>query len=105
MLFMPSTRSSGYASACSRPLATGRTSLSTNVLTAATSSSARAGSVGMPPNLRSADVHKRTAEVTQLFSQTGSEAPDFTLPDHNGEQWRLSAFRGRPVVLIFHRHL
>ena len=32
-------------------------------------------------------------------------APDFALPDHEGNLWRLSDQRGRPVVLIFHRHL
>jgi len=31
----------------------------------------------------------------------GSKAPDFTLPDLNGTQVRLSHFRGRPVVLTF----
>src|SRR3954454_13818450 len=41
----PATRSSGYSSACSRSDATGMTSLSTNLRTVATSSSARAGSV------------------------------------------------------------
>jgi peroxiredoxin len=35
----------------------------------------------------------------------GERAPDFTLPDHTGATWRLSEARGRPVVLLFHRHL
>jgi thioredoxin-dependent peroxiredoxin len=34
--------------------------------------------------------------------QTGTEAPDFTLPDHDGEPVRLSDLRGRPVVLYFY---
>jgi peroxiredoxin len=34
--------------------------------------------------------------------KTGVEAPDFTLPDQNGEQVRLSDFRGTPVVLVFY---
>jgi peroxiredoxin len=35
----------------------------------------------------------------------GDLAPDIDLPDWKGDRWRLSEFRGRPVVLIFHRHL
>jgi len=29
-------------------------------------------------------------------------APDFTLPDGNGQQWRLSDHRGKVVVLLFY---
>jgi len=32
-------------------------------------------------------------------------APAVDLPDDEGQQWRLSDHRGRPVVMIFHRHL
>jgi peroxiredoxin Q/BCP len=32
----------------------------------------------------------------------GDEAPDFSLPDQDGEQVRLSGLRGRPVVLYFY---
>ncbi len=35
--------------------------------------------------------------------QTGSEAPDFELTATDGTQVRLSALRGRPVVLVFLR--
>jgi peroxiredoxin len=35
----------------------------------------------------------------------GDVAPDLDLPDDHGERWRLADQRGRPVVLIFHRHL
>jgi len=35
----------------------------------------------------------------------GDPAPDIDLIDADGGTWRLSAQRGRPVVLIFHRHL
>src|SRR5438067_10702647 len=52
MAFMCSTRAWGYSSACSRSDATGSTSLVTKVRTAATSSSARAGSVGTPRSWR-----------------------------------------------------
>jgi peroxiredoxin len=30
---------------------------------------------------------------------------DVTLVDHDGEDWRPSDHRGRPLVLILHRHL
>ena len=32
----------------------------------------------------------------------GAPAPDFTLKDGNGEEWRLSANRGKVVVLLFY---
>ncbi|NSW77902.1 MAG: redoxin domain-containing protein [Chthonomonadetes bacterium] len=34
--------------------------------------------------------------------QAGSPAPDFTLPDQDGKQHRLSAYRGKTVVLAFY---
>lgn len=34
--------------------------------------------------------------------QVGSPAPDFTLPDGDGVEWRLSDHRGRVVVLLFY---
>ena len=33
----------------------------------------------------------------------GSLAPDFTLPDESGQQYSLSDFRGRRVVVVFLR--
>jgi peroxiredoxin Q/BCP len=33
----------------------------------------------------------------------GAVAPDFTLPDHRGNEVRLSSLRGQPVVLLFYR--
>jgi peroxiredoxin len=35
----------------------------------------------------------------------GDPAPPVALPDHDGTVWRLVDHLGRPVVLIFHRHL
>jgi peroxiredoxin len=35
----------------------------------------------------------------------GDPAPEIALPDHEGRVWRLSEQMGRPVVLVFHRHL
>ncbi|MFO7301410.1 MAG: thioredoxin-dependent thiol peroxidase [Acidobacteriota bacterium] len=34
--------------------------------------------------------------------EPGAIAPDFTLKDQNGREHRLSAYRGRPVVLYFY---
>lgn len=39
------------------------------------------------------------AAQTNLLNQP---APDFSLPDGNGEQWRLSDHRGKVVVLLFY---
>ena len=33
----------------------------------------------------------------------GAPAPDFTAPDHEGQPFRLSSLRGRPVLLKFFR--
>jgi thioredoxin-dependent peroxiredoxin len=38
----------------------------------------------------------------QTAPQAGQEAPDFTLPDADGAEWRLSEQRGRTVVLLFY---
>jgi peroxiredoxin len=35
----------------------------------------------------------------------GDPAPDVDLPDAGGGRWRLGDHRGRPVVLVFSRHL
>ena len=34
--------------------------------------------------------------------QVGAAAPDFTLQDGNGDEWRLSEKRGKVVVLLFY---
>lgn len=34
--------------------------------------------------------------------EAGRKAPDFTLPDQNGKQVKLSSLRGQPVVLYFY---
>ena len=36
------------------------------------------------------------------MSQVGQQAPEIDLPDGNGERWRLSQLRGKPVVLLFY---
>ena len=35
----------------------------------------------------------------------GDRVDDFSLPDDRGGTWRLADHVGRPVLLIFHRHL
>lgn len=35
----------------------------------------------------------------------GDPLPDVELVDHLGRPWRLHDHRGRPVVLVLHRHL
>jgi peroxiredoxin len=35
----------------------------------------------------------------------GERSPEIDLPDEAGNRWRLSEHRGRPVVVVFHRHL
>ena len=53
--------------------------------------------------------HYRTEHQLADFTRTrlgqgiqpGELAPDFELPSASGEQVRLSAFRGRPVLLHF----
>jgi peroxiredoxin len=34
--------------------------------------------------------------------EAGARAPDFTLPDQDGQLVALAAFRGRPVLLVFY---
>lgn len=37
-----------------------------------------------------------------MFLEAGTIAPDFTLPDQNGNPVRLSSFQGKKVVLYFY---
>ena len=46
-----------------------------------------------------------TTKGNGMRVSVGDLAPDFELADHAGEPWRLRAHRGRPVILVFHRHL
>lgn len=39
----------------------------------------------------------------QIPSAEGKQAPDFSLPDQDGRNLRLSSLRGYRVVLIFYR--
>jgi len=40
-----------------------------------------------------------------MIPSAGDPAPSVDLPDQDGRRWRLADQAGRPVVLIFHRHL
>lgn len=40
----------------------------------------------------------------QVISE-GDVLPDVALVDHDGHRWRFDDHRGRPLVLILHRHL
>lgn len=40
-----------------------------------------------------------------MAARVGDIAPEIDLIDHSGGRWRASDRRGRPVVLIYHRHL
>lgn len=42
----------------------------------------------------------KTTDVIRV--QAGDQAPDFTLPNHNGEAVTLSSYRGKNVVLYFY---
>jgi peroxiredoxin len=35
----------------------------------------------------------------------GDVLPDVALVDHEGRPWRFSDHRGKPLVLVLHRHL
>ena len=39
----------------------------------------------------------------QIESAEGQPAPDFTLRDHSGKEFRLSSLHGTRVLLIFYR--
>lgn len=40
--------------------------------------------------------------MTQANLQVGQPAPDFTLPDGDGNPWKLSDQRGQTVVMLFY---
>jgi mycoredoxin-dependent peroxiredoxin len=42
------------------------------------------------------------SEETKMAVELGTEAPDFTLRNENGEEVTLSALRGQNVVLVFY---
>lgn len=40
-----------------------------------------------------------------MTPRIGEPVEDFEVVDEHGHPWRLSEQRGRPLLLIFHRHL
>ena len=64
------------------------------------------GSVDSPLNKKKTRRWSLRPPVRNLnyMIEPGTEAPDFTLPDQEGEPVSLSDFRGRLVVLYFYPH-
>ncbi len=44
-------------------------------------------------------------EGADMPVERGDLVPDIDPPSDEGVQWRLSEQKGRPVTVIFHRHL
>ncbi len=44
-------------------------------------------------------------DIPTLNVKVGDVAPPIALVAHDGAAWRLADHLGRPVLLIFHRHL
>ena len=40
-----------------------------------------------------------------MTARLGDVLPDVAIVDAAGVAWRLSDYRGRPIILILHRHL
>lgn len=55
--------------------------------------------VGVVPGVS----QSRSYPKPQTASAEGKQAPDFTLKDHDGKEFKLSAQRGRWVLLYFYR--
>jgi hypothetical protein len=50
----------------------------------------------------------RAGEVSMTMTNRideGELVPDVALVDHDGNRWRFSDHRGRPILLVLHRHL
>ena len=43
-----------------------------------------------------------TSTQASTGPRVGQLAPDINLPDGNGDTWRLSQYRGKPIVLLFY---
>ena len=50
-------------------------------------------------------LRREQPEGAGMSIERGDLAPEIDLPDDEGNRWRLSEQRGRPTVVIFHRHL
>lgn len=49
--------------------------------------------------------HRSDLEQSMFEQRTGRPAVDFELSDASGRSHHLSDFRGRWLLLVFHRHL
>ncbi len=52
-----------------------------------------------------AKVPGATTDGMATILHIGDRPPDLDLLDHDGLPWRFADHRGRPVVVILHRHL
>jgi peroxiredoxin Q/BCP len=50
----------------------------------------------------SGEIPNWLVEVSMTMPRVGNKAPDFTLPDQDGNPTKLSDLRGKPVVLYFY---
>ena len=53
--------------------------------------------------LSAASVQAQVLPRPQIAASAGKAAPEFTLKDQGGREFRLSAQRGRNVLLVFYR--
>ena len=52
---------------------------------------------------RAAEAQRPSYPKPQVASAEGQPAPDFTLKNQDGKDFKLSAHRGQPVLLYFYR--
>ena len=55
-----------------------------------------------PPTRVDSPAAATLAVSCPLMIETGQQAPDFNLPDQDGDEVTLSSRRGKPVVLYFY---
>jgi len=46
--------------------------------------------------------HKEEDPMAEKYLSVGTKVKDFTLKDQNGQAFKLSAFKGKKVLLSFH---
>ncbi len=58
-----------------------------------------------PPSNEYRESVPRSTMADPMTLRIGDLLPEIELVDHNGQPWRTVELRGRPLVLILHRHL
>jgi hypothetical protein len=66
--------------------------------------SGRCFSAAFRPSCCDEPVENRSARRDMTLG-VGDPLPDLELVDHEGRRWRTAELRGRPLVLVLHRHL